>query len=163
MRLSTKGQYAVTAMLDLALNSEEKHRVTLADISYSQGISLSYLEQLFAHLRRSELVQGTRGPGGGYRLARPAEHISIAEIIAAIDDKAKAAKATRKRASRAAASTERQPTQELWNSLSRTIYDFLDNISLGDLVEHSQSGAPLSNSSDAPWSDKATNHSPATA
>ena len=85
MRLSTKGRYAVTAMLDLALNSG-KGPVTLADISVNQGISLSYLEQLFAALRSKQLVRGVRGPGGGYYLGKPAEEVSIADIICAVDE-----------------------------------------------------------------------------
>ena len=85
MRLSTKGRYAVTAMLDLALNSG-KGPVTLSDISLNQGISLSYLEQLFAALRGKQLVRGVRGPGGGYYLGKPAQEISIADIICAVDE-----------------------------------------------------------------------------
>ena len=85
MRLSTKGRYSVTAMLDLAIH-DKAGPVTLADISQCQGISLSYLEQLFARLRKSGLVKGVRGPGGGYRLARPASEISIAEIICSVDE-----------------------------------------------------------------------------
>jgi len=83
MKLSTKGRYAVTAMLDLAIH-EGSGPVTLADISRCQGISLSYLEQLFARLRRRRLVRGVRGPGGGYRLARGANSITVAEVIAAV-------------------------------------------------------------------------------
>ena len=80
MRLSTKGRYSVTAMLDLAIH-DKAGPVTLADISQCQGISLSYLEQLFSRLRKGGLVKGVRGPGGGYRLAKPASEINIAEII----------------------------------------------------------------------------------
>ena len=86
MRLSTKGRYGVTAMMDLAIH-DNAGPVTLADISQCQGISLSYLEQLFAKLRRAELVEGVRGPGGGYKLSRPADKISVAEIISAVDEK----------------------------------------------------------------------------
>ena len=85
MRLSTKGRYAVTAMLDLALHGE-KNPVTLADISNNQGISLSYLEQLFASMRSKGLVKGVRGPGGGYYLGKPASEISVANIICAVDE-----------------------------------------------------------------------------
>jgi len=85
MRLSTKGRYAVTAMLDLALNGTDGP-VTLADISENQGISLSYLEQLFAALRNRGLVRGVRGPGGGYYLGRESDEISIADIICAVDE-----------------------------------------------------------------------------
>ena len=85
MRLSTKGRYAVTAMMDIALH-QKVGPVTLADISQCQGISLSYLEQLFAKLRKGGLVKGVRGPGGGYRLARPADQISVADIIQSVDE-----------------------------------------------------------------------------
>ena len=87
MRLTTKGRYAVTAMLDLALHQGQRP-VTLQDIAVNQEISLSYLEQLFARLRQGGLIQGTRGPGGGYRLALDASQVSIAGIISAVDEKA---------------------------------------------------------------------------
>ena len=86
MRLTTKGRYAVTAMLDLALNAKEKP-ITLADISQRQGISLSYLEQLFSRMRKQGLVASARGPGGGYRLSRDADEINIAQVIEAVDEK----------------------------------------------------------------------------
>ncbi|MDJ0862519.1 MAG: Rrf2 family transcriptional regulator, partial [Gammaproteobacteria bacterium] len=85
MRLTTKGRYAVTAMLDLALHAD-RTPITLADISQRQGISLSYLEQLFSRLRKQGLVESTRGPGGGYRLGRPAEEIAVASVITAVDE-----------------------------------------------------------------------------
>ena len=131
MKLSTKGRYAITAMLDLALNANENNRVTLADISEFQGISLSYLEQLFARLRQTQLVKGTRGPGGGYRLARPASEITIAEIIAAVDEN-KGKEKTMKLDDR------HQKTQELWEALSHQITDYLSNITIGDLVNGNQ-------------------------
>ena len=132
MKLSTKGRYAVTAMLDLAINTHDNRRVTLADISEMQGISLSYLEQLFARLRRAELVQGTRGPGGGYRLGRDAGEISVAEILLAVDEKVDMTGCEGN-----ATCNRGEPclTHELWNSLSQDIYAFLDNITLGDLVK----------------------------
>jgi len=132
MKLSTKGRYAVTAMLDLAINTHDNRRVTLADISEMQGISLSYLEQLFARLRRAKLVQGTRGPGGGYRLGRDAGEISVAEILLAVDEKVDMTGCEGN-----ATCNRGEPclTHELWNSLSQDIYAFLDNITLGDLVE----------------------------
>ena len=86
MRLSTKGRYGVTAMMDLAIH-DNAGPVTLADISQCQGISLSYLEQLFSKLRKHGLVDGVRGPGGGYKLARSPENITVAEIIAAVDER----------------------------------------------------------------------------
>jgi len=131
MRLTTKGRYAVTAMMDLAIH-EISGPVTLTDIANSQNISLSYLEQLFANLRKAGLVRGMRGPGGGYRLAVPPKQISIAQIIAAVDEKSDMA--------RTAAETSEQMngrclTLELWDDLSRQLYEFLDGISLGDLTQ----------------------------
>lgn len=131
MRLSTKGRYAVTAMLDLALN-EHKGPVTLADISEYQGISLSYLEQLFAHLRKHQLVEGLRGPGGGYRLNLPATEISVADIIRAVDEKMDA---TRCHGKENCQEGERCLTHELWVELSAQIYDFLEGICLADLIQ----------------------------
>jgi len=128
MKLSTKGRYAITAMLDLALNATDGHRVTLADISEFQGISLSYLEQLFARLRQMNLVKGTRGPGGGYRLARSADEITISEIISAVDDKGSKNEKLMKIDER------HRKTQELWQVLSNDINIYLTNITLGDLV-----------------------------
>lgn len=125
MRLSTKGRYAVTAMMDLAIHAPEGP-VTLADISNGQSISLSYLEQLFAKLRKENLVEGVRGPGGGYRLARPADEITIAAIIAAVDEKVDStcSGATDCGEDRACL------THELWCGLSKRIYSFLDGITL---------------------------------
>ena len=132
MKLSTKGRYAVTAMLDLALH-QDHGPVTLADISQGQGISLSYLEQLFARLRRGHLVTGVRGPGGGYRLARPAQEITVADIIVAVDENIDAAHY----------GSEDEPngghclTHDLWNELSAQIYGFLNGITLAELVGES--------------------------
>jgi len=125
MRLSTKGRYAVTAMMDIAIHGPDEP-VTLADISHCQSISLSYLEQLFAKLRKENLVRGVRGPGGGYRLARPADEITIAEIIAAVDEKVDSTCGGESRCS------EEQTclTHELWCALSKKIYTFLDSITL---------------------------------
>jgi len=128
MKLSTKGRYAVTAMLDLALNANNGNKVTLADISEFQGISLSYLEQLFAKLRQTKLVTGTRGPGGGYRLSRPASEITIAEIIHAVDESTGKEKVMK-------LDERHQKTQQLWQILSNNINDYLSQISLGDLIE----------------------------
>ena len=129
MKLSTKGRYAVTAMLDLTLH-QRGEPVILADISQGQGISLSYLEQLFARLRRARLVRGVRGPGGGYRLARPADTITVADIIVAVDDNACATDARPD----GTANSERCLTHDLWSELSAQIYDFLDEISLAELA-----------------------------
>jgi Rrf2 family iron-sulfur cluster assembly transcriptional regulator len=135
MRLSTKGRYAVTAMLDLALNGV-KGPVTLAEISENQGISLSYLEQLFAALRAKELVRGVRGPGGGYYLGRDANDISIANIICAVDEWVEFTRCGgRQNCSRGS----RCLTHTLWDELSEEIFDFLANISIGDLVRRGTS------------------------
>jgi Rrf2 family iron-sulfur cluster assembly transcriptional regulator len=131
MRLSTKGRYAVTAMLDLAIH--HKHGpVTLNDISQCQGISLSYLEQLFARMRKSGLVEGVRGPGGGYRLARPADDISIAQIIGAVDEKVDA---TACGGDKDCQDGERCLTHDLWCELSQQIYAYLDGITLATFLE----------------------------
>ncbi|MCU7879470.1 MAG: Rrf2 family transcriptional regulator [Candidatus Thiodiazotropha sp. (ex Lucinoma aequizonata)] len=130
MRLSTKGRYAVTAMLDLALNGKNGP-VTLAKISENQGISLSYLEQLFAALRNKELVRGVRGPGGGYYLGKSADDISIANIICAVNECVEFTRCGgRQNCSRGA----RCLTHTLWDDLSSEIFNFLANISLADLV-----------------------------
>ncbi len=131
MKLTSKGRYAVTAMLDLAFH-DEAGPVTLSHISQRQDISLSYLEQLFTRLRRHKLVISTRGPGGGYSLSRPADDIAVAEIIAAVDE---ALDTTR--CSGANNCHEGRPclTHELWDDLSHQIYQFLNEITLGKLVE----------------------------
>ncbi len=131
MRLTTKGRYAVTAMLDLALNAKDRP-ITLADISQRQGISLSYLEQLFSRLRKQELVSSARGPGGGYRLSRNAGEISVAQVIAAVDEKVSV---TRCGGKGDCQNGEACLTHKLWCSLSDQIQDFLTGISLGDLVQ----------------------------
>ena len=131
MRLTTKGRYGVTAMMDLAIH-EVSGPVTLTDIANSQDISLSYLEQLFAGLRRAGLVKGLRGPGGGYRLARPPEEISIAQIIAAVDEKVDV---TLCGGNQDCQDGERCLTHELWADLSRQLYEFLDGINLGELTQ----------------------------
>ncbi len=130
MRLTTKGRYAVTAMLDLAYHSEKKP-VTLTDIAKRQEISLSYLEQLFARLRRSGMVEGVRGPGGGYQLSRATSTISIAEIIAAVDETIDST-----RCAGEANCQNDQPclTHDLWMGLSDQIRQYLDSISLEDVL-----------------------------
>lgn len=131
MRLSTKGRYAVTAMMDLAIH-DKFGPVTLADISRCQGISLSYLEQLFAKLRKRGLVEGMRGPGGGYRLARPADQVTVADIISAVDEKVDA---TRCGGREDCQGGRRCLTHELWSDLSRQIFTFLEGITLAQFVE----------------------------
>ncbi len=134
MRLTTKGRYAVTAMLDLAINSTEKP-TSLAEISGRQGISLSYLEQLFTRLRRNELVKSTRGPGGGYRLNLAAADISVLSILDAIDEKVDP---TRCGAEGGCMDGNDCLTHVLWCDLSKRIRSFLGGISLGDLVENQE-------------------------
>ncbi len=134
MKLSTKARYAITAMMDLALH-ENVRPVTLADISACQGISLSYLEQLFARLRKHGLVRGVRGPGGGYRLARPAAEISIAEIVAAINGPEEIAPREDQASLAPEARQERERLQGMWDSLSGRILDFLAHLSLAEFAQ----------------------------
>jgi Rrf2 family iron-sulfur cluster assembly transcriptional regulator len=131
MRLSTKGRYAVTAMLDLAIHHAEGP-VTLADISEKQGISLSYLEQLFARLKKQGLVTGMRGPGGGYRLSHPPTEISIAQVINAIGEEIDATMCQGKQDCQ---DGERCLTHELWQKLGAEIYNFLSGITLASFLE----------------------------
>ncbi len=131
MRLTTKGRYAVTAMLDLAIHYENGP-ISLADISERQGISLSYLEQLFTKLRRTGLVKSTRGPGGGYALSRPASEIAVADVITAVDEKVDT---TRCGGMSNCQDDERCLTHELWVDLSDQIYTFLSSISLRQLMD----------------------------
>jgi Rrf2 family iron-sulfur cluster assembly transcriptional regulator len=134
MKLTTRGRYAVTAMLDLAINGGPQP-VSLADISGRQEISLSYLEQLFAKLRRGKLVTSARGPGGGYRLARSGTDIFVAQIIDAVDE---AVDVTNCQGKGNCHQGETCLTHDLWADLSGQIHDFLSQISLGDLMERRQ-------------------------
>jgi Rrf2 family iron-sulfur cluster assembly transcriptional regulator len=131
MKLSTQGQHAILAMLALATHHEDK-ATRLTDIAQQQGISLSYLEQIFAKLRQHELVEGMRGPGGGYVLGRAADDINLAEILQAVEDdilpeKPKASKKDSKSAS--------VLVQKMWVDLSKQFYGFLSNITLASLLE----------------------------
>ncbi len=130
MRLTTKGRFAVTAMLDLALRGG-KNPVTLAGISERQDISLSYLEQLFSRLRRHELVESVRGPGGGYFLAKPLDAVSVADIIRAVDEPIDATQCGGKENCH---DEHRCLTHDLWIGLNAHIYDYLDNVTLATLV-----------------------------
>lgn len=131
MRLTAKGRYAVTAMLDLAVR-KDVGPVSLADISERQGISLSYLEQLFAKLRRQELFKSVRGPGGGYQLSRQANEIFVAQIVDSVDENVDATKC----AGRAdCQGGETCLTHELWTDLSQQIHQFLSSIDLASLIE----------------------------
>ena len=117
MRLSTKSRYAVTSLLDMVMHSNQGP-VSLADISQRQGISLSYLEQLFAKMRKNRLVVSTRGPGGGYRLSQPPEQVNISDIITAVDDKLEV---SNKDALPGASKYEPCLTEQLWDELSDQI------------------------------------------
>lgn len=130
MRLTTKGRYAVTAVLDLAFH-EKNGPVSLAEISNRQGISLSYLEQLFSRLRRNSVVSSTRGPGGGYSLARPEAEISVAQIILAVDE---SYDATSCGGEKTCSNDNFQClTHDLWKELSEEIHGFLNGISLAEM------------------------------
>jgi len=134
VRLTTKGRYAVTAMLDLAFHSQIKP-VTLTDIADRQTISLSYLEQLFARLRRAGMVKGVRGPGGGYKLCHKTSEINIADIITAVDEPLDSTKCGGE------ANCQKEKaclTHNLWMGLSEQIRNYLEGISLADLLEKNQ-------------------------
>ncbi len=130
MRLTTKGRYAVTAILDLALHNDHGP-ISLADISGRQGISLSYLEQLFSRLRKRGLVVSTRGPGGGYSLSRPATEIAEADVIVAVDE---TVDTTRCGGAADCQNHQQCLTHDLWSDLSNQIRSFLSDISLGELM-----------------------------
>ncbi len=131
MRLTTKGRYAVTAMLDLSINAS-KGPVSLNDISQRQDISLSYLEQLFSKLRKHSLVSSVRGPGGGYLLSRKENEIDVAEIIDAVSESLDTTKCQGSGNCQKGATCL---THHLWQDLSEQIYGFLSNITLADLVD----------------------------
>ena len=130
MRLTTKGRFAVTAMIDLALHGDNGP-VTLAGISERQKISLSYLEQLFGKLRRNKLVSSVRGPGGGYRLMRPMNKVSVADIILAVDEPIDA---TQCKGKENCHNDQRCMTHDLWTSLNAKIRDYLTLVTLEQLV-----------------------------
>ena len=135
MKIPTKGRYAVSAMLDLALHDKIRP-LTIAEIAEKQNISLSYLEQIFAVLRKNGLVRGMRGPGGGYRLAKTMNLITIAHIIQSVDEKSSKAKDD---------SAEEYLPYELWAELSKQIYSFLDGISLADCLTNQETKEKLEN------------------
>ena len=132
MRLTTKGRYAVTAILDLAFHQEEGP-VSLAAISERQGISLSYLEQLFSKLRRNDIVVSTRGPGGGYSLKTSAEELSVSAIIMAVDESVKMSACD---AGDGCQNEHRCLTHDLWQDLSNEIKGFLDGITLAEMMNN---------------------------
>ena len=134
MRLTTKGRFAVTAMVDLSMR-QTRGPVTLAAISERQHISLSYLEQLFGKLRRAKLVNSVRGPGGGYNLAKPTGSITVAEIISAVDEPIDATQCAGKENCN---DDRRCITHDLWATLNEKMNDYLTSVSLADVVSHQQ-------------------------
>lgn len=130
MRLSTKSRYAVTSLLDMVMHSKNSP-VSLAEISQRQGISLSYLEQLFAKMRRNNLVVSTRGPGGGYSLSTEPENVCISDIISAVDDRLEV---SNKDALPGVGNYEPCLTEQLWEELSDQISNYLDSVSLADML-----------------------------
>lgn len=139
MKLTTKGRFAVTAMLDLALHSTQGP-VTLAGISERQKISLSYLEQLFGKLRRRAIVESVRGPGGGYNLARAPSEVSVADIIIAVEEPLDS---TQCGGRENCLGDRRCMTHELWESLNATVYAYLSSVKLSQLMEN-QTVRPIS-------------------
>jgi Rrf2 family iron-sulfur cluster assembly transcriptional regulator len=135
VRLSTKGRYAVMAMADLAGHEGANRPVPLAEIAERQEISLSYLEQLFAKLRRGGLVRSVRGPGGGYRLSRSAAETRVADIILAVDEPITATRCKTGSPLGCTGTTSRCVTHDLWEELGRQIHVFLSSVSLADVVE----------------------------
>jgi Rrf2 family transcriptional regulator, iron-sulfur cluster assembly transcription factor len=138
MRLTTKGRFAVTAMIDLALR-ETHGPVTLAGISQRQKISLSYLEQLFGKLRRFNIVESTRGPGGGYTLARPSNEVSVADIIVAVDEPLDATQCGGKGNCHTDEENHgRCMTHDLWSNLNQKMVEYLSSVTLRDLVQQQE-------------------------
>jgi Rrf2 family iron-sulfur cluster assembly transcriptional regulator len=133
MQLTAKGRYAVMAMADLS--AQDMRAVTIAEIAGRQGISAAYLEQLFARLRRAGLVEGVRGPGGGYKLARPAEEVSVADVIAAVDERIATTRCEPGARLGCTGKTERCMTHNLWAALNGRIHSFLASVSLRDLAD----------------------------
>ena len=138
MRLTTKGRFAVTAMVDLALR-QNRGPVTLAAISERQHISLSYLEQLFGKLRRASLVSSVRGPGGGYNLAQAPNQVTVADIVSAVDEPLDATQCAGKENCH---DEKRCMTHDLWATLNEKMYEYLSSVTLADLVAH-QNGKPV--------------------
>ncbi|MBP9742678.1 MAG: Rrf2 family transcriptional regulator [Burkholderiales bacterium] len=132
MKLTTKGKFAVTALLDIAIYSKN-NPLTLCNISERQGISVSYLEQLFVKLRRFGMVKSYKGPGGGYMLAKELNEIRVSEIIKAVDDDMDARTCN---GMRNCQQNKKCLTHDLWNGLTNHVYNYLDNITLNDLIPH---------------------------
>ncbi len=141
MKLSTKGRYAMVALADIALQPADA-LVTLAEISERQDISLPYLEQLFVKLRRADLVASVRGPGGGYRLARPASKIRVVEILSAVDETVDAMHKGAGASGASSGSRAQSLTNRLWESLSAHVYVFLHQTRLSDVIENDLAPCP---------------------
>ncbi|WP_370210918.1 Rrf2 family transcriptional regulator [Roseovarius sp.] len=141
MKLSTKGRYAMVALADIAMQ-EANGLVTLGDVSRRQDISLPYLEQLFVKLRRAELVASVRGPGGGYRLARPPSKIRVSEILAAVDETVDALHKGAGASGAASGSRAQSMTNRLWEGLSAHVYVFLHQTRLSDVIENELAPCP---------------------
>ncbi|WP_170330340.1 Rrf2 family transcriptional regulator [Ruegeria arenilitoris] len=141
MKLSTKGRYAMVALADIALQPSDS-LVTLGEISERQDISLPYLEQLFVKLRRAELVASVRGPGGGYRLARPASEIRVVEILAAVDETVDAMHKGAGASGGSSGSRAQSLTNRLWESLSAHVYVFLHQTRLSDVIKNDLAPCP---------------------
>ena len=141
MKLSTKGRYAMVALVDIALRSDGE-LVTLSDVSRRQDISLPYLEQLFVKLRRSELVVSVRGPGGGYRLARSASDIRVVDVLAAVDETVDAMHKGAGASGGQSGSKAQSLNNRLWESLSAHVYVFLHQTRLSDLVDNALAPCP---------------------
>ena len=141
MKLSTKGRYAMVALVDIALRNGET-LVTLGEISKRQDISLPYLEQLFVKLRRAELVTSVRGPGGGYKLARPAAEIRVVDVLSAVDETVSALQKGAGASGGASGSKAQSMTNRLWESLSAQVYVFLHQTRLSDIVSNTLAPCP---------------------
>ena len=141
MKLSTKGRYAMVALVDIALQPDGEV-VTLGEVSRRQDISLPYLEQLFVKLRRSELVTSVRGPGGGYRLARPATEIRVADVLAAVDETVDALHKGAGASGGASGSRAQSMANRLWEGLSAQVYVFLHQTRLSDVAGNSLAPCP---------------------
>ena len=141
MKLSTKGRYAMVALADIALQPSDQ-LVTLGEISERQDISLPYLEQLFVKLRRAELVASVRGPGGGYRLARPASEIRVVEILSAVDETVDALSKGAGASGASSGSRAQSLTNRLWESMSAHVYVFLHQTRLSDVIKNDLAPCP---------------------
>ncbi|WP_189638815.1 Rrf2 family transcriptional regulator [Paramylibacter ulvae] len=141
MKLSTKGRYAMIALIDLAIEGE-KGLVSLGGISERQDISLAYLEQLFVKLRRAEIVSSVRGPGGGYKLARTADAIRISEVLQAVDETMDALAKGAGASGASSGSRAQSLNNRLWESLSAQVYVFLHSTRLSDVIENQMAPCP---------------------